>query len=376
MMNGNRQSDGIRFGGMLAGLLVIAILTGRSVVAATPSLEQIDVFLSGKDGYNTYRIPALAVTKKGTVLAFCEGRKNSGSDTGDIDLVLKRSTDGGRTWSDMQMIADDGDHTMGQPCPVVDQRNGTIWLPLCRDNKRVLLTNSTDDGKTWSEPAEITKEVVDPAWPWIGTGPGHGIQLTNGRLVIPCWAGKGAEFCGQVQVSFVFYSDDGGKTWQRASLLDDDASDECEVVELVDGSLYMNMRSRQEKRQRAYSFSKDGGQSWSAVKYDARVPEPSCQGGIIRFTREPQFDRNRILLACPANPAARDHFTVRVTYDECGSWPVSKVLYSGGAGYSDLAVTNEGQALCLFEADNCGRLVLARFNIEWLTNGRDSLARK
>ena len=345
-------------------------------MADIPSLEQMELFLGGKDGYHTYRIPALLVTKQGTVLAFCEGRKNSASDWGDIDLVLKRSTDGGQTWSDMQMIADDGDHTIGQPCPVLDERTGTIWLPLCCDNQRVFLMKSTDDGRTWSEPAEITNEVMDPTWPWIGTGPGHGIQLTKGRLVIPCWAGRGVGFGGQFQVSFILYSDDGGKTWQRSSALDHDASDECEVVELVDGSLYMNMRSRQEKKQRAYSFSRDGGQTWSTVKFDARLPEPSCQGSIIRFTRTPQFHRNRILLACPASLDARDHLTVRVTYDECGSWPVSKVLYSGPAGYSDLAVTNDGQVFCLFEADNCKRLVLARFNIEWLTDGKDSLAQK
>lgn len=346
------------------------------MMADTPSLEQVELFLGGRDGYHTYRIPALVVTRRGTVLAFCEGRRNSGSDSGDIDLVLRRSTDGGRTWSDLEMIADDGDHTMGQPCPVIDAKSDVVWLPLCRDNKRVFLMKSTDDGRTWSKPAEITREAVDPNWPWIGTGPGHGIQLARGRLVVPCWAGRGAGFCGESQVSFILYSDDGGRTWQRSSLLDHDASDECEVVELADGALYLSMRSRQERRRRAYSFSRDGGQSWSAVSFDARLPEPSCQGSIVRFTGMPQYHRSRILLAGPANRDARDHLTVRVSYDECASWPVAKVLYSGPAGYSDLAVTNDGQVLCLFEADNCRRLVSARFSIEWLTDGRDSLTQE
>ena len=281
MMKANRPNDGIRFRGTLAGLVIIAILTGRSVVAATLFLEQVDVFRSGTEGYHTYRIPGIVLSNQNTLLAFCEGRKTGAGDHGDLDLMLRRSTDGGKTWQPMQLVYEEGGDakvTIGNPCPVVERKTGTIWLPFCRDNDRVFVTHSTDDGKTWAAPVEITKEVVDPAWPWIGTSPGHGIQLTNGRLVIPCWAGKGAEFCGQVQVSFVFYSDDGGKTWQRASLLDHDASDECEVVELVDGSLYMNMRSRREKKQRAYSFSKDGGQTWSAVKYDARVPEPKGPG--------------------------------------------------------------------------------------------------
>ena len=342
-------------------------------MAGGPSLEQAELFLSGKGGYHTYRIPALVVTKQGTVLAFCEGRKNSGSDHGDIDLVLKRSTDEGQTWSDMQVIADDGDHTMGNPCPVVDQSNNTIWLPLCRDNSRILVMKSTDDGRTWSKPADITKEAMDPAWYWVGTGPGHGIQLRSGRLLIPCWA-DATEHLGEIQFSFVFYSDDSGATWQKGPALDQDASDECEAVELVDGSLYMNMRSRRGKKQRAYSWSEDGGQSWSTVQFDPRLPEPSCQGSIIRLTNTPLFRKSRILLVCPASPDARDHLTLRVSYDECRTWPVSKVLFSGAAAYSDLAVTTDGQILCLYEADNYERVALARFNIEWLTNGKDRLA--
>jgi sialidase-1 len=148
------------------------------------------------------------------------------------------------------------------------------------------------------------------------------------------------------------------------------------VVELVDGSLYMNMRSRRGKKQRAYSFSRDSGQTWSAVKFDARLPEPSCQGSIIRLTSTSRFCRNRILLCHPSTPAARTCLTVRVSYDECRSWPVSKVLYSGPAAYSDLAVTADGRVLCLFEANNPKRLLLARFEVEWLTDGKDSLARK
>jgi sialidase-1 len=356
----------------VAGALLLAVsFTGHAWPAEGPSLDQIDLFQSGTDNYHTYRIPALLVTKPGTVLALAEGRKNGTGDDGDIDIVLKRSADGGHTWSDMQVIADGREHTMGNPCPVVDERSGTIWLSLCRDNKQVFFMKSRDDGRTWSEPVAAANDVMIPAWEWIGTGPGHGIQLTTGRLVIPCWAGKGASFCGDVQASLVIYSDDGGTTWQRGATLDHDVSDECQVVERLDGSLYMNMRSRQDKRQRAYALSSNGGRTWSRVQFDARLPEPSCQGSIIRFSREPQSDRNRILLACPANPAARDQMTIRMSYDECESWPVSKVLHSGSSAYSDLGVSADGQVLCFYEADDSRSMTLARFNIQWLTPFRD-----
>ena len=163
-------------------------------------LKQTDLFVSGYGVYHTYRIPALVVSTKKTILAFCEGRKYGSGDAGKIDIVLKRSLDGGITWKEMQIIVADGDMTCGNPCPVVDQETGTIWLPFCKNlgdvgegkiiegkgPRTVWVTKSSDDGATWSKPVEITAEVKDPSWTWYATGPGHGIQLKSGRLVIPC----------------------------------------------------------------------------------------------------------------------------------------------------------------------------------------------
>src|SRR5262249_16932667 len=155
------------------------------------------IFVAGQDGYHTYRIPSLLVTRKGTLLAFCEGRKTSRGDTGDIDLLLKRSYDGGKTWAKTQVVWDDGANTCGNPCAVLDATTGTVWLLLTHNRgsdteamivngtshgtRTVWLTKSDDEGATWARPVEITPAVKKPDWTWYATGPGVGTQLKNGR---------------------------------------------------------------------------------------------------------------------------------------------------------------------------------------------------
>ncbi|MDA1053232.1 MAG: SDR family NAD(P)-dependent oxidoreductase [Planctomycetota bacterium] len=347
-------------------------LAGQQDQKQHPVFEEQPLFQAKDAGYHCYRIPALLVTKQGTVLAFAEARKNNCSDHGDVDLVLKRSNDGGRTWSEQQLVADGDAQTMGNPCPVQDRETGVIWLPLCRDNKRVLLMHSSDDGKSWSKPVDITAQAMNPKWHWVGTGPGHGIQLKSGRLLVPCWA-DATPTLGEIQLSYAFYSDDHGKTWQYGEPLDANTSDECEAVELTDGMIYMNARSRQNQRKRAISISQTGGKTWLPVTFDDRLPEPSCQGAVIRMTEGESPGKNRILLATPSNPNARSHMKVYLSYDECRSWPVSKLVHEGSSAYSDLAVTSSGEGLLLYEADNYRQLRLTRFNLTWLSDGKDRL---
>ena len=331
-------------------------------------MDMIELFASGTGGYRCYRIPALIVSARGTVLAFCEARQNSCADMDTIDIVLRRSLDGGRTWEDRIMVVTDGDRTCNQPCPVVDRDTGTILLPFCKENQEVFITRSDDDGLTWSEPEEITADVKDPAWTYLGVGPGHGIQLASGRLLIPCWSDASPgpatwrnppPVWDKIQSSFAIFSDDGGRTWQRGQEMTIDASDECEAVELKDGTVYMNMRSRQDINRRASARSNDGGQTWSSVEYDATLPEPSCEGSVVRL------DEARVLLAHPSSTVSRTLLTVRLSRDECRTWPVSRVLHEGSSAYSNLAVA-DGSILCLYEAESGGRLILARFTPEWL----------
>lgn len=202
------------------------------------------------------------------------------------------------------MVAEEGVHTLGNPCPVVDKETGTIWLPFCKNNQQIFLIKSTDDGTTWSEPVEITRQVKDSEWSYLGTGPGHGIQLKSGRLLIPCWgdASPGpvnwkTPNWNQLQFSFVAFSDDHGVTWERGETPTQDASDESEAVETVDGGLYLNMRSRQKRHRRGFAWSRDDGKTWSDVQYDSTLPEPSCDGGLVRFTDQGDFQKNRVLLS-------------------------------------------------------------------------------
>ncbi len=335
------------------------------------------VFARGDEGYNTYRIPALLVTAKGTVLAFAEARKNSGSDAGDIDLVVKRSTDNGRTWSAMTTVWEDSTNTIGNPCPVVDQSNGTIWMPCCRNNDRVFITKSTDDGVTWTTPVEITSVTKLANWTWYATGPGVGIQLARGtnagRLVIPC-DHNATVGTSRVAESHVIYSDDHGQTWQLGGAITPKVN-ECQVVELTDGRLLMNMRnSGSGQTTRALAYSPDGGLTWSEVTYDAVQIEPVCQASFLRYTLAADYGKSRLLFSNPASTSGRTNMTARLSYDEGKTWPVAKTLHAGPAAYSCLTVLPDLSLGCLYEAGVSSAyqtITFKRFSLAWLTDGVD-----
>ena len=350
-------------------------------------IEQSDLFISGTGGYHTYRIPALVVSLKGTLLAFCEGRKHGRGDAGKIDLVLKRSQDGGTSWGPMQLVVADGDMTCGNPCPVVDCATGTVWLPFCKNlgdggesliiqgkaPRTVWLTHSVDDGATWAEPVEITQAVKDPSWTWYATGPGHGIQSRRGRLFVPCDHIVGVNHNPQDPYhSHLIYSDDHGSTWQIGGIVDE-GTNECEVVETASGALYMNCRNYKGAKRRAYSWSYDAGLSFTGFGWDESLPEPLCQASLARFTEAATQGRNRVLFSNPAS-IQRERMTVRLSYDECRTWAIAKCLHAGPSAYSDLAIGPDMTIYCLYErgvGHPYEKLTLAHFSLEWLTDGQD-----
>lgn len=376
-------------------IILICFVLGINcgTTAREPFFNQIDLFVSGTDNYDNYRIPAVIVTPRGTVLAFCEGRSKD-SDTGDINMLLKRSFDNGNTWQPMQIVWDDDSNTCGNPCPVVDRETGVIWLLLTHNpgkdhqkqiqlgtstgTRTIWVTKSTDEGATWSEPVDITETTKKPDGAFCGTGPGIGIQLTTGRLVIPCYDNEvgvvGEKWYSGPWPSYIIYSDDHGETWEMGSSTVDYGA-ECQVVELINGTLLLNIRD-QNINKRGIATSGDSGLAWSNVTFDDTLIDPHCQASIIRFTDEKHHDKNRILFSNPASITKREKMTVRLSYDECNSWPVSKLINPGLSAYSCLTVLNDGSIACLYE---CGtdvyneKIALAIFNLEWLTDGADGL---
>lgn len=353
-------------------------------------MEERILFRRGEGGYHTYRIPGMVVTGSGAILAFCEGRRDSAADAGRIDILMARSFDNGVTWDVAGPVVDGRDGTVGNPCPVWDRDTNVVWLffnwnsasddeakILAGQGERgVLVTYSQDEGNTWADPVDLTELLKPAGWTWYAMGPGHGIQLANGRLVIPCNHAKlRANGTSSPYCCHTVYSDDHGATWKLGG---DVApfTNECQVVELADGTLYMNMRSYHDKNRRAIAISSDGGEHWTS-SLDMALVEPVCHGSTVRYTLARDHGKNRLLFANPAS-TKRENMTVRLSYDEGQTWPVAKCLYPGPAAYPELAVAPDLSILCLYERGHVSpyeEIALARFSLAWLTDGKDQVKR-
>ena len=354
----------------------------------TSCIQRQTLFSGGSGGYHTYRIPALLITRAGTLLAFCEGRRDSASASGRIDLLLRRSTDHGLTWSEPRMVWCDAGNTCGNPSPVVDPASGDVVLLATwnagqdherlilagqsRDTRRIFLLRSQNEGASWGAAADITASVKQPAWTWYATGPGAGVALERspyaGRLVIPC-----DHVEDDLRFSHVILSDDGGRTWRLGGRAGPGVN-ECEVVELADGRLLLNMRNHGvTETHRKLAWSADGGETWSGLRSDPVLVEPVCQAAIRRCRQAAPGRSGMIVFSNPACPYCADglgrrNLMLRASFDEARTWPVARVLHAGCAGYSDLAVAADGTVFCLFE---CGgqhyseRLDLVRLGAAW-----------
>lgn len=363
-------------------ILTSTVIALGSVVACAQSPAEVvratsTVWQRGEAGYHTFRIPSVIALPSGDVLAFAEGRKNGSSDTGDIDLVMKRSQDGGATWSESRVLWDDGDHVCGNPCVVRDATTGVLHLLSTRNlgqdheseiirgtsegTRTVWTLTSADDGVTWTKPREITKTAKQSDWTWYATGPGIGIQLeegdAKGRLIIPC---DHIERDTKGYYSHVIYSDDHGATWQIGGRSTRDQLNECQIAELGPGELIMNMRNYDRaKKTRAVMRSTDGGLTFGEVDWDEGLPDPICQAGLIAGPiRSADDGPRRLYFSNCASPAKRERMTIRVSEDGGRSWTVLKELHAGPSAYSCLVLLPDGEARrrerqlgCLYE---CG----------------------
>lgn len=367
------------------------------------------LFEARTGGYHTCRIPGLLVARDNTVLVTAEARPGTGGDYDFNDVLLRRSTDGGLTFSPPERIVDHRDYGEGPVSNFVmisDQRDGAIHALFCHDYARVFAMVSRDSGRTFSDPVEITR-VLEPlrsVYPWrvVATGPGHGLQLRQGRMIVPVWmADSGGAAIGSRHrvhhpsaVSLI-YSDDHGLTWQVGPLICNrgdridghELNDPSETVavELSDGRVMFNMRNDTDVYRRLVAVSPDGVRDWRVVGFDPALLEPICMGSMLRYDwpSDGSGSTGRILFANPANldnlmtPQQRfrdrKRLTVKVSQDDGRTWPVSRVLENGPAGYSDLGRLADGTILCLYECGQVERMfddryvMLASFDPDWLT---------
>jgi len=401
---------------LAAPYLMAATNSPASGSLSLDGLIETTVLESGEHGYHTFRIPASVVTKNGTVVLLAEGRKGSSSDFAAIDLLSMRSRDGGRTWSEPGIVWSEGSLeekiSIGNPTPIYDAITGRIWCVYNRDNQRVFVSYSDNEGETWVRPREITTEVRPMHWLRYWTGPGHGLQLKHGanrgRLIAPSYhleleSHEGTLESGESGYESIIalrthmvYSDDHGQTWQiggstrLAAELENNPQrrlagkwipgeatwngGECMIEELDDGRLYLVVRDQARyDGKKAVAWSKDGGDSWSPLGIEPQLPGPGCQSSLIRFPSSGDSKSETYLFSgitldnrAPAKIGdggdgvqttpkpesgllGRQRLALYVSTDGCQNLHEVGVVYQGAAAYSDLVVLPDGTVLCFYE---------------------------
>lgn len=337
------------------------------------------------EGVHTFRIPGLETTNRGSLIAVYDVRHNDEVDLQeDVDVGMSRSTDGGKTWEPMKIIMDMGEwgglpnreNGVGDPCILVDRQIGTIWVaglwshgkPGQRtwnssepglspaETGQFLLVKSEDDGKTWSQPVNITEQVKNKNWQLMLQGPGKGITLKNGTLVFP------AQFKDENRVPFstIIYSTDHGKTWKTGRGAKPETT-EAQVIELSDGSLMLNMRDnrngneKSEKNGRAVMITKDMGETWTEHQTtNSTLSEPVCMASLIKEKFEVNGEvREVVFFSNPASKYKRDNMTIRASMDDGKTWPGEYQLLldeKEGRGYSCLTRVDEKTLGILYES--------------------------
>ncbi len=390
-MSQNKKSKDSLMKKLLLSLIIICMS------AAGFSQKYVPVFVSGTEGHKSYRIPAIIGLPNGELLAFCEGRVNGAGDFGDINIVMKKSNDGGNTWSALQTIVDADSLQAGNPAPVVDLTDpdfpgGRIFLFYNTGNnhegevrkgnglREVWYKTSIDNGNTWSDPVNITTQVHRPKQPQINpqynfpedwrsyaNTPGHAMQFEHGKF-------KGRIFVaanhssGPPQNKFSdyeahgFYTDDHGKTFHLGATVNVPGSNESTAAELSNDKLMMNSRNQQgDVRARIVSISSDGGATWDTSYFDKTLIDPVNEGSLLTVGHKK--GKNIIAFCNAAETKARDNLTLRISFDDGKTWKESYVVDKSNnnqddfTAYSDLVKLSKHKIGVLYERDGYKEIV-------------------
>ena len=359
-------------------------------VAAAQAEEPFRTVLrrQGEDGVHTYRIPGLATTPRGTLIAVFDIRHKSSTDLpGDVDVGAMRSTDDGRTWSAMRRVMDfdaaepgSRGNGVGDPAILVATNTGTVFVTALwsKGNRawhnsgpgltpdetgQLVIAKSTDDGVSWSKPVNITAQVKRPEWRLCFQGPGNGIQLRDGTLVFP------AQFKGSNNVphSCFIASSDHGATWKISppAIPGEPPTSESAIAELSDGSLLLSMRNESKSGRRAWARWQWKGNLWAGQwgKHWLALPDPTCMASLIRHPR------GTLLFSNPNHARRRVGMTVRASTDDGRTWNEGMRLDARPSAYSCMTVLRDGRVGILYETgekSGIETLAFARFPLEWV----------
>lgn len=358
-----------------------ALLAGCSdidPVIADLQLPESQPFVRNADNYSYYRIPSMVITKHDVVLAFAEGRVDGREDGGNIDVVLRRSGDRGRTWQDLLVVYNDGTATCHNPCPIYIPELNRVVMVMNRNyaDSRIFVTYSDNEGQTWSDPREITNDVRPAGVKRFTQGPCHGIvkqrEPNKGRLIVPGYQRSASD---NEYHANIIYSDDNGQTWHCGGEVPTPQTNESTVCELSDGSLMLNMRMEyndnvpDSEKYRGQSISRDGGMTWTPSTLIS-LQDPGCQGSILTYSYGGGDNGKNVLLFCnPAWQARRWHNTLRVSFDDGATWSKG-VDFTGEevGGYTDIACFSDGEIAVLSEYGylNEGGIIFRKYKLDEL----------